>query len=113
MRIIALLLLPAALMFCCFTSLSAQCSLTPCSQADCGGGFVNYTASGESNVFCVGESIMLVNESTAGLFAQFTIDWGDGEVETVSDYSDVTHVYSFDDLDPCADGPSRVVQFIK
>ena len=111
MRIIALLLLPAALMFCCFTSLSAQCSLTPCSQADCGGGFVNYTASGESNVFCVGESIMLVNESTAGLFDQFTIDWGDGEVETVSDYSDVTHVYSFDDLDPCADGPSRVVQF--
>ncbi|MEZ4887318.1 MAG: PKD domain-containing protein [Chitinophagales bacterium] len=75
-------------------------SLSICNDDGCGGGFVNYVASG-SNVFCEGGNVTLENQSSISDFQEFVIDWGDGIVETVPNYNNVVHTYNYEDIDPC------------
>jgi len=73
-------------------SINAQTTL--CNDNDCGDVFATYSPIG-SNVFCEGATVILQNKSTTKDFEVFYIDWGDGKKDTVRDYSDIKHVYTY------------------
>jgi PKD repeat protein len=75
-----------------FQSIIAQTTL--CNDNDCGDVFATYSPVG-SNVFCEGATVILQNKSTTKDFEVFYIDWGDGKKDTVRDYSDIKHVYTY------------------
>ncbi len=76
-----------------FNPLSGQEIICP--SIDCGNLNVNFNNSGEV-VFCEGSTITLLNESVAG-FDYFIIEWGDGAIDTLFDYSDPSHEYDIPD----------------
>lgn len=73
-------------------SLNAQTNL--CNDNDCGDVFATYSAIG-SNVFCEGATVVLQNRSSTKDFEVFYIDWGDGKKDTVRNYDDIKHVYTY------------------
>lgn len=73
-------------------SLNAQTSL--CNDNDCGDVFATYSPIG-SNVFCEGATVILQNRSSTKDFEVFYIDWGDGKKDTVRNYDDIKHVYTY------------------
>jgi PKD repeat protein len=80
------------------------CSLQTCNNDECGSGFASYSASGQ-NVFCEGSVISLTNNSSIPDWQEFFIDWGDGQIDTVTNYNNVTHTYDYSGIDRCAEGP--------
>lgn len=90
-------------------SLWGQTTLETCNDDQCGPVLVSYSPSGGSNIFCENASITLENNSDTEDFDLFYIDWGDGQIDTIIntnfENADVSHNYSFPDLDRCADGP--------
>ena len=100
---IKIITLLTVFLFFSFSSLNGQtCSIPSCVGIDCGELNVGFTPDG-GPFFCEGEVITLINESDAG-FDFFVIDWADGTVDTVYDYSNQTHVYTIPEADLC-DGP--------
>ena len=73
-------------------SLNAQCTL--CNKNECKDVFVTYSPKGP-NVFCEGATVTLINTSTTKDFEVFYIDWGDGKKDTVRNYDDIKHVYTY------------------
>ncbi len=80
------------------------CDLEVCNRAQCGSVFVSFSPIG-NNVFCEGDSIRLQNTSSTRDFEEFYIDWGDGTIDTILGYSDVTHTYDYSGIDRCTEGP--------
>ncbi|MEM9526336.1 MAG: PKD domain-containing protein, partial [Bacteroidota bacterium] len=78
----------------CCTSGRAQI----CPDNACGNLTVGFTATGSAVVFCEGSTITLENTSVAG-FDFFIIDWQDGQIDTVFNYNDVSHRYTFPEPD--------------
>ncbi|MFY8013149.1 MAG: hypothetical protein ACOVRG_14290, partial [Saprospiraceae bacterium] len=72
--------------------LNAQTAL--CNDNDCGDVFATYSPIG-SNVFCEGATVILQNRSSTKDFEVFYIDWGDGKKDTVRNYDDIKHVYTY------------------
>ena len=73
-------------------STNAQTNL--CNDNDCGDVFATYSPIG-SNVFCEGATVILQNRSSTKDFEVFYIDWGDGKKDTVRNYDDIKHVYTY------------------
>ena len=73
-------------------SINAQCTL--CNKNECTDVFVTYSPKGP-NVFCEGATVTLTNTSTTKDFEVFYIDWGDGKKDTVRNYDDIKHVYTY------------------
>jgi len=73
-------------------SINAQTNL--CNDNDCGDVFATYSPIG-SNVFCEGATVILQNRSSTKDFEVFYIDWGDGKKDTVRNYGDIKHVYTY------------------
>jgi len=67
---------------------------TLCNDNDCGDVFATYSPVG-SNVFCEGATVILKNTSSTKDFEVFYIDWGDGKKDTVRNYDDIKHVYTY------------------
>ncbi len=72
--------------------INAQTNL--CNDNDCGDVFATYSPIG-SNVFCEGATVILQNRSSTKDFEVFYIDWGDGKKDTVRNYDDIKHVYTY------------------
>lgn len=72
--------------------LFSQC--TVCNKNECGPVFATYSPKG-ANVFCEGSKVTLINTSTTRDFEVFYIDWGDGKKDTVRNYGDIEHVYTY------------------
>lgn len=72
--------------------IDAQTNL--CNDNDCGDVFATYSPIG-SNVFCEGATVVLQNRSSTKDFEVFYIDWGDGKKDTVRNYDDIKHVYTY------------------
>lgn len=83
------------------------CSLQICNRAQCGAGFANYSASGQ-NVFCEGSLISLANTSSIPDWQVFFVDWGDGQIDTITNYNNITHTYDYSGIDRCAEGPEFI-----
>lgn len=67
---------------------------TLCNDNDCGDVFATYSPVG-SNVFCEGATVILKNTSSTKDFEVFYIDWGDGKKDTVRNYDDIKHIYTY------------------
>ncbi len=68
---------------------------------------VNFTASGVAT-FCENQEVTFVNETAGDVnyYDHFIIDWGDGTpCQYVYDYNPVTHIFNFDGIDKCEEGP--------
>lgn len=74
--------------------LHAYTQNTLCNDNDCGDVFATYSPVG-SNVFCEGATVILKNTSSTKDFEVFYIDWGDGKKDTVRNYADIKHVYTY------------------
>ena len=81
-----------------------SCMLDPVNSNDCGSGFVSFSPVGE-NVFCEGSDVILQNNSSITDFEFFYIDWGDGQIDTIDNYDNISHAYDFIGLDRCEAGP--------
>lgn len=81
-----------------------ECTIEVCNNDDCGSVFVTYSPSGQ-NVFCEGGQVNLENTSRTLDFDYFIVDWGDDNIDTIYDYNNVIHVYDFQGIDRCAEGP--------
>lgn len=81
-----------------------NCIIDICNQDECGPVFVSYSPFGQ-NVFCEGGQVTLANTSNTQDFNLFIIDWGDGNVDTINHYDNISHVFNFPNLDRCAEGP--------
>jgi len=70
----------------------AQCTI--CNKNECGPVFATYSPKGP-NVFCEGAKVTLINTSSTRDFEVFFIDWGDGKKDTVRNYEDIEHIYTY------------------
>ncbi|PHN03232.1 PKD domain-containing protein [Flavilitoribacter nigricans] len=80
-----------------------NCTIDICNNDACGPVFVSFAPSG-NNVFCENSTITLANTSSTKDFDEFYIDWGDGTIDTVLNYDNVTHEYDFQGIDRCETG---------
>ncbi|MEM7573288.1 MAG: PKD domain-containing protein [Bacteroidota bacterium] len=99
--IVVLLLLPK-------TGLWGQTTLETCNNDECGSVLVAFSPEGQ-NIFCENTTITLNNTSSTTDFDLFLVDWGDGTIDTIDNSgfpnNDISHNYSYPDLDRCAEGP--------
>ncbi|MBK7341682.1 MAG: hypothetical protein IPJ06_00410 [Saprospiraceae bacterium] len=83
----------------------STCTIDVCNKDECGPVQVAFSPSG-NNVICEGGVIQLKNTSSTLDFQRFIIDWGDGQIDTVNNYNDISHVYNYAGLDRCEKGPT-------
>lgn len=79
-----------------------ECAFDLCASDDCGSMNVKFVPEG-GPVFCDGEEIVFQNISDTG-FTFFVVDWRDGQVDTLYDYSDFVHIYHLPDSLLCQGG---------
>ncbi|MBX2927126.1 MAG: PKD domain-containing protein [Saprospiraceae bacterium] len=59
-------------------------------------------------MFCEGSLITLANTSSIPDWQIFFVDWGDGQIDTITNYNDITHTYDYSGIDRCAEGPEFI-----
>ncbi|TXF91235.1 PKD domain-containing protein [Neolewinella aurantiaca] len=67
-----------------------------CPDDVCGDIPASFAAANMEIVFCEGATVILENTSAPGLDF-FILDWQDGAIDTVYDYSNISHVYTLPD----------------
>lgn len=77
-----------------------------CATEQCEQGLNANFGSQGGPTFCDGQEITLLNTSETG-FDFFVIDWSDGAVDTVYDYSNPSHVYTLSEDELC-DEPAQI-----
>jgi PKD repeat protein len=89
------LIIGFCLVFFSYGSLYSQCAFSPCFSEECGSLNVGFRPIGGPS-FCEGELIRMENSSQQG-FDFFVVDWQDGQVDTMFNYSSFQHIYQIPD----------------
>ncbi len=77
---------------------NSQCMFS-CAMAQCGQLNVGFSPGGGIE-FCEGTEIIFTNTSAPG-FDFFVIEWNDGTIDTLTDYSSASHIYVVPDSNLC------------
>ena len=85
------------------------CLIEICNSDNCGDVQVSFKPSGE-NVFCEGAEVFFENTSSTRDFDFFIFSWGDGQVDTVDHYNNLSHTYNLN-AQECESGSTFSLQY--